>query len=68
MRRATPTNFAVHRDLAADRVILGEGDFDFLVALVARALFASARGISVGQSGLHGADCACPKAEKLASP
>ena len=39
------------RNLAGDRVILGEGDFDPFVAFVLRDLFAAARGGRIGQCG-----------------
>ena len=55
----------VHRNLAADRVILGEGDLDPLVALVPRALFAAACGRRVGQCGLPAQIALAPKREGL---
>ena len=55
----------VHRNLAADRVILGEGDLDPLVALVPRALFAAARGRRVSQCRLPAQIALTPKRKGL---
>ena len=55
----------VDPNLAADRVILGEGDLDPLVALIPRALLAAARGRHVSQCRLPAQIALTPKRKGL---